>query len=247
MKKQLFSSVIYLFLIICFTSLFIGIVIASADEGTVEISSQVLEPVDFSEMQVDVSALGTFLRADPNMEEGGSPVQKPTIIDLDAEGLSDAKWISINYHGEVFLSYGKKHVNDEIRLIGLFSATSELKSIENLNRVPEAINSGEDYKTGETYFGNVPTDISEDFIIKYLIGSNIEIPSGAKFLFLCCADIYYPDNAGTIQVTITKLEYYQFLFSIENVVIILEVIFIMFLVIFIKKRKERGQNSNPQT
>ncbi len=93
----------------------------------------------------------------------------------------------------------------------------------------------------------MPTDISEDFIIKYLIGSNIEIPSGAKFLFLCCADIYYPDNAGTIQVTITKLEYYQFLFSIENVVIILEVIFIMFLVIFIKKRKERGQNSNPQT
>lgn len=251
MKKQLFSSVIYLFLIICFTSLFVGIVIVSADEGTVEISSPVLEPVDFSEMQVDVSALGTFLRADPNMEEGGSPVQKPTIIDLDAEGLSDAKWISINYYGEIFVAvgdrgYGKKYVNGEIRLIGLFSATSELKSIDNLNRVPGAINSGEDYKTGETYFGNLPTDISEDFIIKYLIGSNIEIPSGAKFLFLCCADIYYPDNAGTIQVTLTKLELYQFLFSIENIVIILEVIFIMFLVIFIKKRKERGQILTPK-
>lgn len=245
MKKQYFSSVICLFLIICFTPIFNGIVIASADEGTVEISSPAPEPVEFSEMQIDVSALGTFLRADPNMEEGGSPVQEPTIIDLDAEGLSDLKWVSIKYSGEIFVAmgdrgYGKKYVDGEIMVIGLFSATSELKPIDNLNRVPGAINYGEDYKTGETYFGNVPTDISEDFIIKSLIGSNIEIPSEAKFLFLCCADIYYPDNAGTIQVTITKLELYQFLFSIENIVIILEVIFIIFVVIFIKKRKERG-------
>jgi hypothetical protein len=250
MKKQLFFSVICLFLMICFTSLFIGIVTASADEETVETNSPVLEPVDFSEMQVDVSALGTFLRADPNMEESGPPVQKPTIIDLDAEGLGDAKWISIKYSGEISIAagdrgYGKKYADGEIRLIGLFSATSELRSIDNLNRVPGAINSGEDYETGETYFGNAPTDISEDFIIKYLIGSNIEIPSGAKFLFLCCADIYYPDNAGTIQVTITKLELYQFLFSIENIIIILEVILIMFLVIFIKKDKRL--NFDPKT
>ena len=245
MKKQLFSSVICLFLIICFTPIFIGNVIVSADEGMVEISSPALEPVEFFEMQVDVSALGTFLRADPNMEEGGSPVQGPTIIDLDAEGLSDLKWVSINYSGEIFYGvgerdYGKKYVDGEVIVIGLFSATSELKSIENLNRVPGVINFGEDYKTSETYFGNVPTDISEDFIIKSLIGSNIEIPSGAKFLFLCIADIYYPDNSGTIQVTITKLEFYQFLFSIENIVMILEVIFIIFLVMVIKKRKERG-------
>ncbi len=251
MKKHSFSLIICLFLIICFASLFIGIVIASADEGTVEISPPILEPVDFSEMQVDVSALGTFLRADPNMEEGGSPVQKPTIIDLDAEGLSDAKWISINYCGEIFVTvgdrdHGKKYVDGEIRLIGLFSATSELKSIDNLNRVPGAIDSGEDYRTGETYFGKVPTDISEDFIVKYLVGSNIEIPSGAKFLFLCCADTYYPDNAGTIQVTITKLELYQFLFSIENTVIILEVIFIVFLAIFIKKGRRKAKIFTPK-
>ncbi len=253
MKKHSFSLVICLFLTICFASLFIGVVIASADEGTIEISPPILEPVDFSEMHVDVSALGTFLRADPNMEEGGSPVQKPTIIDLDAEGLGDAKWISINYCGEIFVAvgdrgHGKKYVDGEIRLIGLFSATSELKSIDNLNRVPGAIDSGEDYRTGETYFGKVPTDISEDFIVKYLVGSNVEIPSGAKFLFLCCADTYYPDNAGTIQVTITKLELYQFLFSIENIVIILEVIFIAFLAIFIKKGRRKAEISpqNPK-
>ena len=211
MKKQLFSSVICLFLIICFTPFFIGNVIASADEGMVEINPPTL-PVEFSGIHVDVSALGTFLRANPNMEEGESPVQEPTIIDLDAEGLSDLKWVLIKYSGEIFyamedLGYGTRYVDDEIPLIGLFSSTSELKSIDNLNRVPGAINSGQDHKT--TGFGNVPTDISEDFIIKSFIGNNIEIPSGAKYLFLCFPDIYYPDNSGTIQVTITKLEFYQ--------------------------------------
>jgi hypothetical protein len=248
MKKQLFSSVFLLFLIIYCTPIFAGIVVASSDEGMVEISSPAQEPVEFSEIQVDVSALGTFLRADPSMEEGGVPVLEPTIIDLDAEGLGDWKWILINYSGEIFvavgdLGYGERCVDDEIRVIGLFSATSELKSIDNLNRVPGAINCGEDYKTGETYFGNLPTDISEDFIIKFLIGSNIEIPSGAKFLFLCCADIYYPDNAGTIQVTIKKLELHQFLFSIENIVIILEVIFIILVVIFIKRESSLKDKS----
>ncbi len=251
MKKLLFSSIICLFLTSCFLSVFAGIATAFADEGTVESSRPVLDSVDSSEMQVDVSALGTFLRADPNMGAGGSPVQNPTIIDLDAEGFGDAKWISISYRGEISVAvggrgYGERLVDGEIRFIGLFSATTELKSIDNLKRVPGAIDSGEDYYTDETYFGKVPTDISEDFIVKYLVGSNVEIPSAAKFLFLCCADTYYPDNAGTIQVTITKLELYQFLFSIENIVIILEVIFIVFLVIFLKKQR-RGGNFLPQT
>lgn len=240
MKKQIFSSVICLFLIVGFVSIFSGNVTASLDEGTIEISSPETKSIKFSKIQVNVSALGTFLRADSNLE-GGSPVQEPTIIDLDAEGLSDLKWVSINYFGEIFYAvkdrgYGNRYVDGEITVIGLFSATSEIKSIDNLNRVPGAINFGEDYKTGETILGNLPTDISEDFIIKP-IGSNIEIPSEAKFLFLCCADTYYPDNAGTIQVTITKLELYQYIFSIENIILILEVIFIIFVVIFIKKRK----------
>jgi hypothetical protein len=250
MKKQLFFSVICLFLIIGFTPNLIGNIIASGNEGTIEISSPEAKSIKFSKIQVNVSALGTFLRADPNQEEGGSPVQEPTIIDLEAEGLNDIQWVSIKYYGEIYysledLSHENKHLNDQNPLIGVFSSTSEIKSIDNLNRVPGAINFGEDYKTGETYFGNLPTDISEDFIIKPILGINIEIPSRAKFLFLCCADVYYPDNAGTIQVTITKLELYQYLFSIENIIIILEVIFIIFVVIFIKKEDQKVKFLTP--
>ena len=223
MKKQSFSSVICFFLIICFTPIFMGNVVASVDEGMAEISSPALEPVEFSEIQVEASSLGTFLHVYPYMEEGVSLIQEPPIIDLEAEGLSDSKWVSINYSGEIYYEggwgVGKKQVDGEIPLIGVFSSTSELKSIDNLNRVLGAINSEPDYKTAETYFGNFPTDISEDFIIRSIFGNSIEIPSGAKFLFLCYADINYPDNAGTIQVTSTKIELYQALMPIVGAII----------------------------
>ena len=237
MEKKVHLLIICLFLVIYGITIFISNINAVADKEIFETSSPTIE---FSEIQVNVSALGTFLRADPNTEEHGSSVQEPTIIDLEAKGLNDLKWISIKYSGEIGYAINKNYTDSEITLIGLFSSTSELKSIDHLNRVPGAINSGEDYKTRETYIGKNPTDISEDFRIKPLIGTNIEIPNGSKFLFLCLADIYYPDNSGTFEVTITKLELHQFLFSIENIIIILEVVFIIILVTLIKKRGING-------
>jgi hypothetical protein len=223
MKKQSFSSVICFFLIICFTPIFMGNVVASVDEGMAKISSPALEPVELSEIQIEVSSLGTFLRVYPYMEESVSLIQELTIIDLEAEGLSDSKWVSINYSGEIYYEggwgVGKKQVDGEIPLIGMSGSTLEFKSVDNLNRVPGAINSGADYKTAETYLGNFPTDISEDFIIRSLFGNRIEIPNGTKFLFLSYAGINYPDNAGTIQVTSTKIELYQPLMPIVGAII----------------------------
>ena len=236
MKNILFSSAICLLLIICFTPIFVGKAAASGNKGIVEISSPTPEPVEFSEIQVEVSSLGTFLRADSNTNQGESIVQEPTIIDLKAEKINGSKWISISYSGEFFYSTRKKYSESEILLIGLFSTASELKSIENMKRVPGAIDSGRDYKTGETYFTNLTTDISEDFIITVPFENIIEIPRNAKFLFLCIADVYYPDNSGSILVTIAKLEECQVIFSIENIFIMLEIAFIT-LVTIIYRRK----------
>jgi len=214
-KKLLFSLAICFFLIICFTPIFVGYAAASNNKEIVEISSPTPEPVKFSEIHVEVSSLGTFLRVNPY---DGQYVQEPTIIDLEAEGLNASQWISIKYSGEIYyeghFGIGKKQVDGEIPLIGVFSSTSELKSTDDLNRVPGAIKTGPDYQTEKTLFENLPTDISEDFIIRSLFANNIEIPRGAKYLFLCYADIYYPDNIGTIQVTINKLELYQGLMPI---------------------------------
>ena len=234
-KKQTTEFLICLFLLIIFSLIWISTVFGRAYETTIEVSSPDFEPVEFSDISVEVSSLGTFLCADHIPEERGYVVQEPTIIDLEETGLNDSKWILISYSGEFFYSSEKKYSDYEITLIGLFSASSELKSIDNLNRVPGAIDAGIDYKTGKTLQGNLPTDIPEDFIIRSPFESRIEIPNRAKFLFLCIADIYYPDNSGSIQVTITELENYQLIFSIENFVVILEVVYIFFLLIYYRK------------
>ena len=191
-------------------------------KNIIKVSSPTEQTVEFSELQVDVSALGTFLRADPIMEEGGAPVEEPTIIDLEATGMLGEKWIFITYSGKIFhaIDWGDGDPKEDgyINLIGLFSTTAELESIDNLNRVPGAIDSNNDWETDETYFRELPTDIPEDFLIGHHTGTSIEIPDGAKFLFLCNPDVYYPDNFGTFQVTIKKLETGQSdsVFPIEN-------------------------------
>jgi hypothetical protein len=155
---------------------------------------------------------------------------------LNAENLNGSRWISVKYSGEFFYNKKTKSSGTEIILIGLFSKTSEITSIENVNRVPGAINSGRDYKTAETLFSELPTDISEDFLIMYPLENIIEVPSDANFLFLCIADIYYPDNSGSINITITSLQELEVIFSIENLIIILELGFIFFVLIYYLKK-----------
>ena len=215
-------------------------------KNIVEVSSPA--PTGFSELKVDVSALGTFLRADPIMEEGGSPVEEPTIIDLEATGILGENWIFITYSGKIFhaIDWGDGEPKEDgyINLIGLFSTTADLESIDKLNRVTGAIASNGGFVTDETYFGELSTDIPEDFLIGHHTGTTIEIPNGAKFLFLCNPDVYYPDNFGTFQVTIKKLETGQSdsVFPIEIVIIIiLAIIIIIFMFLFYRRRKKRTE------
>ena len=205
---------------------------------------------EFSELTVDISALGTFLRADPIMEEGGSAIEEPTIIDLEATGLIGEEWILISYSGKIFhaIDWGDGDPKEDgyINLIGLFSTTAELESIDNLNRVPGAIASNNDWETDETYFSELPTDIPEDFLIGHHTGTTIEIPNGAKFLFLCNPDVYYPDNFGTFQVSIKKLETGQSdsAFPIEIVIIIILAIVAIILLFIVYKRKKGNESKN---
>jgi hypothetical protein len=219
-------------------------------KNIIEVSSPKEQTVEFSELQVDVSALGTFLRADPIMEEGGAPVEEPTIIDLEATGMLREKWIVITYSGKIFhaIDWGDGDPKEDgyINLIGIFSTTAELESIDKLNRVPGAIDSNTDFVTDETYFGELQTDISEDFLIGHHTGTTIEIPDGAKFLFLCNPDVYYPDNFGTFQVTIKKLETEQSdsVFPIEIVISIILAIVAIIILFIVYKRKKGDERKN---
>ncbi len=156
-----------------------------------------------------VSTKGTFLYADPFEEdrpEGGSDVESPTIVDLRANGILGNMLIMISFQGQICydLSQDPPQYSNILQheLLGVFSTSNQLRPISELNRVPGAIDYGKDAISGETWFDERTTDIPQDFEITP--DMEVFVPSNAKYLFICTIDVYYPDNLGTIHVSIDK-------------------------------------------
>ncbi len=87
---------------------------------------------------------------------------------------------------------------------GVFSSTSQLGPPSMLNRVTGAIASdGQPVLTLPTYYGNIATDIPQDFSIAAIGDSQagpftvVTIPDGANFLFFTANDSFYGDNYST--------------------------------------------------
>ena len=153
--------------------------------------------------------------------------EKPAIVDLEAKGFTENDKVQISYTEAVYdAGAWSDHCNLWVneRVIALFSATPDLKPIGEMHRVPGAIDFGEDTTTDDTHWNQSKsdladklatkgiildrggeTDIPEDFLITPYSGMNLRIPKGAKYLFLCLNDSYYPDNTGSLKVTIQKV------------------------------------------
>lgn len=123
--------------------------------------------------EADVPVRGTFLRAvewwpywgpgqyewddDLEMNVGVSTdyhTAEPLIVDLQANGFTEGDMLLISYEGELYFSGAWNPSNpwtewdaNGFWLIGLFSATSVLNPMSELNRVPGAIDAGEDCST----------------------------------------------------------------------------------------------------
>jgi hypothetical protein len=78
-------------------------------------------------------------------------------------------------------------------MIGVFSSTNVLLAPNFLNRVPGAIDAGMPVVTWSTLYGNMATDILQDFRIANTI---VQVPLGANYLFVAAEDIYYSDNSN---------------------------------------------------
>ena len=106
----------------------------------------------------------------------------------------------------------------------MFSATADLKPIGERHRVPGAIDYGKDFVTPPTYMDQNwsdvadklaangiivdrggETDIPEDFLVTPYTGMKVQIPRGAKYLFLCVNDSFYADDTGSLTVTIEEV------------------------------------------
>ncbi len=162
-------------------------------------------------------------------------VEEPTIVDLEAYGFTEGDKINLRYDAEIYYCGVWNPLNPVKTdcgvarppelwwgINGLFSATSELKPIDVLHRVPGAIEAGDDIETPLTlwsdskqrvsdvlhekgvkwYEGQEPTDIPEDFMLAPHTGMTLKIPDNAQYLFLSITDVYYRDNLGTVTVYI---------------------------------------------
>jgi len=136
----------------------------------------------------------TFLRTE------NDPALPPLIVDLNALGVAPGSWVEIGTSGAYQWRGG---VPDDYRyLVAVFSANSQLLASTVQQRVPGAIAAGPAYGSGATYYGNLPTDLAEDFVCsrdQWGERTVVQVPAGATHLFLGALDSYYSDNSDPNQ------------------------------------------------
>jgi hypothetical protein len=194
--------------------------------------------------EIDVSVRGTYLYVDPRDNSG---VESPSIVDLQSNSISAGDTILISFEGTVD-NYGRSDYHTLDYLIGVFSSTNQLLPVSEAERVPDAINAGDDYDTSETWFSHENTDIPEDFQITPSTGFLIQVPQNAMYLFISMLDSWYPDNTSPSSITVTiekqsnelaagiPLEYLLLAFGIVAVFAVLVFLFMLKR----KKLKKQG-------
>ena len=245
MKRQLFSLAICLLLFAGLFSFYTNNVKSASGDGIVEVELNVRGT--FLRAMDDWPYAGPGEGAyDEELEmwvgtHTDFRVEEATMIDLQDEGFIEGDKIYISWLGGFYpdgawnpsnpgsIGYGLKE-NDAVShggLLGLFSTSSQLLDIDQLNRVPGAIDYGSnDYITPDTwwkdgraevaeklaskgidwYTGALETDIPEDFKISPHTGMKVEIPRNARFLFLSLIDPYYRDNYESPNGLIVTIE-----------------------------------------
>ena len=134
---------------------------------------------------IPVDSTATYLRTN---DDPGATDSIP--IELASLSLAAGDTIRLQVLGDYSFELG--NTPDEVtRLIAVFSSSVSMLSSENLDRVPGAIDSGADVETSNTFFGDLSTNIAQDFLITDLI---VQIPSGALYLFVAPEDSHYSDN-----------------------------------------------------
>lgn len=226
-KKKLFWLIL-LMILVGFSDLWVSASIASSGSA-----------------EIEVSVKGTYLRTDPDQaSQAASSVDSPGIVDLQSNGFSEGDTIRISFQGS-FDRYGQSNYETLDYLIGVFSSTNQLLSIYDANRVPDAIEAGEDFETGETWFTRQNTDISEDFEISPSTGFSIEVPENAKYLFVSLYDSYYPDNTApsSIKVTLsTRANGFPFEYLLVALGVIALIGVLIFFVVFKRRKKEQDND-----
>src|SRR5215472_1633203 len=148
-------------------------------------------PLALSQSPAAIDPKATYLltRDDP----GAVPA---LIIPLASLGIRAGDTITIQTQGDFSFCFPSGCPEIQGTACGVFSSNARLLPAHNLHRVVGALPVTADFVspcvTAPTLFGQIPTDIPEDF---YIDGSSMTVPNGAHYLFVAVADIFYGDNA----------------------------------------------------
>lgn len=147
---------------------------------------------------VILDSRATFLRThgDPDAVDAAP-------IDLAELGLAPGDVVSLRRVGR--FDFGGPFPENATLTVGVFASSAELASPDTRDRVVGAIDAGDDADTPATFYGELPTAISEAFYVDAKAGGDepagptvtIVIPDGATHLFLAAADRQYGDNADS--------------------------------------------------
>ena len=166
-----------------------------------------------STFKLPVDPKGTYLFTNTNPGPSGVPdiPNAPLIISLASLGIKPGNVISGLPVGDTNFCYVGSFCFGEIfnpTICAAFSSSNTLLPPGGtINRIPGAISP--DFTTafscftGPTAFGQLPTDIPQDFV---LFGEPVTVPPGAAYLFVAVTDSFYADNSdpnGDLGVAIT--------------------------------------------
>ncbi len=130
-------------------------------------------------------------------------------IPLSGRAYAPGTWITITALGD--FKVGGAYDDEYVSMGGLFSSSNVLLEPGAANRVPGAIDAGDDYITSPTWFGTQSTDIAADFAIGLSDSQRsvtLPIPEGAGWLFVGLIESHYSDNSdpdGDLAVAINEV------------------------------------------
>ncbi len=146
-----------------------------------------------SSLLAQINSVDTLIRIDPkgaylrlNSDAGALPAQAIVLSDL---GLSYGDYIILKRMGDYD---NGPHGDTFTGMIGVFSFKDSLLAADQPHRLPFAIDAGEDYTTPNTYYGNLTTDIPEDFFIDSIV---VQIPDSGNYLYIGAHDSWFNDNS----------------------------------------------------
>ncbi len=139
-------------------------------------------------LNMNIPPRGTFLRTDT----GDTAAQTSFVLDLVSLGIQPGSSISLQELGD--FAFCTSCPDNGHALIGVFSSTNTFLPPSILNRIPDAIATGQPaVVTPLTLFEGLPTDIPQDFGIS-AAGTQVVVPAGARFLFVAVSDSFWGDN-----------------------------------------------------